>query len=63
MKTDEAAILRQKMLRVYNDLSLAIEKLDMDSIRKAISDNSAFAGMLRWYLKNDFPDLFQQVMP
>jgi hypothetical protein len=63
MKTDQAANLRKKMLRAYNNFSADIEKKDIEAVKIAISEKSPFAGMLRWYLKNDFPDLFNQVMP
>lgn len=63
MKMDEAATIRQKMLRSYNNLSIHIRDKDIAAIRQAISDESAFSGMLRWYLKNDFPELFKQVYP
>ncbi len=62
MKKDEAANLRKKMLRAYNQLSKAIGKQDLDAIKDCISDKSAFAGMLRWHLKNNFPSLFEQAM-
>lgn len=63
MKTDQAASLRKKMLRVYDNFTCSVENQEMEAIRLAISDQGAFAGMLRWYLKHDFPDLFVQVMP
>ncbi len=58
MKKDEAAIIRKKMLRAYNQLTIAINKKDDEAIRQAISDKSAFAGMLRWTLKTEFPEQF-----
>ena len=61
MKIDEAATLRRKMLRTYNQFTGIIVSRDIEAIRAAISDKSAFAGMLCWYLKNDFPQLFEQV--
>ena len=61
MQITQAKNLRNKMLRAHTELSKAIEKEDMATINKAVADNAAFAGMLRWYLKNDFPALFNQL--
>lgn len=62
MQRDQAANLRKKMLKVYNGFSTAIEKGDMAAAKKAVSKEAPFAGMLRWHLKNDYPDLFEQIM-
>lgn len=62
MQMDQAAKLRKKMLRVHNEFSIAIENGDVAELRAAVSDAAPFAGMLRWYLKNDYPHLFEQVM-
>lgn len=58
IKKDEAANLRKKMLRAYNDLNVAISNHDLEAVRNAVSNNASFAGMLRWTLKNDFPKIF-----
>ena len=62
MKIDEAATLRKKMLRAYNQLSKAIVNQDIDAIKDCIADKSAFAGMLRWHLKIYFPELFDKAI-
>lgn len=63
MKIDEAKNLRKKMLRAYTNLSDAIARQDLAAVKAAVSDQAAFAGMLRWYLKTDFPDWFKRAMP
>ena len=62
MKQDQAATLRKKMHRAYTHFVSAINKKDDQAIKHAIADDAAFAGMLRWTLKNDYPRLFAELM-
>jgi hypothetical protein len=62
IKTDEAANLRKKMLRAYNSLAVAIKNKDLEAVRNAVSNKAAFAGMLRWTLKNEFPEIFANLL-
>jgi hypothetical protein len=52
MKRDEAATLRKKMLRVYNDIQIKIDKNDSSGIIEATKDSAQFSGMVRWILKH-----------
>ncbi len=60
MKKDEAKKLRKKMLRVHKELANSINS--SEKIKELISDEAAFAGMQRWTLKNEYPDIFNQVV-
>lgn len=60
MKTDQAATLRRKMVTAHSAVSAAIERRDMAAIKTALSDSAPYAGMLRWYVKNNFPVLFDE---
>ncbi len=59
MKKDEAKKLRKKMLRAHK--MLADNVSSNDKVKELISIEAPFAGMQRWTLKNDYPEIFDQV--
>lgn len=61
MKMDEAKNLRKKMNRVYKSVSEAVVRNDLDAVKTAVSASAPFAGMVRWYIKNEFPELWEKV--
>ena len=62
MKKDEAEIIRKKMLRNYNQLMIGINANDDIQIKASIADNAAFAGAMRWVLKNEYPSIYKKVI-
>ncbi len=61
MKRDEANALRRKILRVYKDMAERIADSDEAGIKKSVADSAPFAGLQRWTLKNEHPDLFEKI--
>jgi hypothetical protein len=62
IKRMEAEHLRQRMLVVYKELFKAINSGNIGAIRTLISDTAPFAGMQRWTLKNERPELFNRLL-
>ncbi|KAB8046227.1 hypothetical protein GCN78_25705 [Janthinobacterium rivuli] len=62
MKTDEARILRNKILRAHTNFVTAVAQQDVELIWKLISDNAAFSGIMRWWLRNNHPKLYTELL-
>jgi hypothetical protein len=59
IKQEGARALRKKMNREYANIHEQIRDKNVSGIKQMVSDNAPFAGMLRWLLKNEHPDLFE----
>ncbi len=59
MKQEGARVLRKKMNREYARIHEQIRDRNVTGIQQMAANNAPFAGMLRWLLKNEHPDLFE----
>ena len=60
IKQEGARVLRKKMTREFTEIHKQIRKQNIAGIKRMVADNAPFAGMFRWLLKNEHPELFQQ---
>lgn len=51
-----AESLRKKINRVYGAFQKALLQNDVGTVQEFIADQAPFAGIMRWVLKNDYPN-------
>lgn len=59
IKQEGARALRKKMNREFTKIYEQIREKNVAGIKRMVADNAPFAGILRWLLRNEYPDLFE----
>ena len=59
IKQEGARALRKKMIREYTKIYEEIRERNIEGIKSMVAKNAPFAGMFRWLLRNEHPDLFE----
>jgi hypothetical protein len=59
IKKEGARALRRKMTRGYTEIYKNIRERDLAGIKGMVDKSASFAGMFRWLLRNEHPDLFE----